>query len=171
MLPRRDGFDLARELHGKSDVPFLFLTARDDARSRIAGFELGADDYVTKPFSPRELTARVSAVLRRATAPPETGRVLRGGGVELDVLSREARMGDTVVALTAKEFDLLAYFLAHPRTAFTRPQLLEAVWGWSYGDASTVTVHVRRVREKIEANPSEPCHLQTVRGIGYRFEP
>jgi DNA-binding response OmpR family regulator len=136
--------------------------------------ELGADDYVAKPFSPRELTARVKAVLRRATAPlvVDAGpAVLRAGELEVDTVAHEVRLASELVPLTAKEFDLLAHFMRHPRRAFRREELLADVWGFTYGDASTVTVHVRRLREKIEADPARPVRLLTVWGVGYRYEP
>jgi len=165
MLPVLDGFEVCRRLRQVVPIPVIMLTARGEEDDRIAGLELGADDYLTKPFSPRELTARVKAVLRRA-----------GGGVAarpitLDVVAHEAHRSGDLLALTAKEFDLLAHFMAHPRRAFRRDELLEQVWGWTYGDTATVTVHVRRLREKVEQDPSQPRHLCTVRGVGYRFEP
>jgi DNA-binding response OmpR family regulator len=152
------------------------LTARGSEEERIAGLELGADDYVAKPFSPRELTARVKAVLRRASGPlaasaSSAPAVLRAGGLEVDVMAHEARLDGKIVALTAKEFDLLTYLMEHPRRAFRREELLERVWGFSYGDTSTVTVHIRRLREKIEIDPSSPRYVTTVWGVGYRFEP
>jgi DNA-binding response OmpR family regulator len=173
MLPVLDGLEVCRRLRETVPIPVVMLTARGEEDDRIAGLELGADDYVTKPFSPRELTARVKAVLRRASAPIAANActTLQGGAIEVDVVAHEARRDGQVVALTAKEFDLLVHFMSHPRRAFRRDELLEAVWGWTYGDASTITVHVRRLREKIEVDPSEPAHLRTVRGLGYRFEP
>ena len=137
------------------------------------GLELGADDYLPKPFSPRELTAVVKAVLRRAngTVPTPASAVLRAGDLELDPVAHEVRRNGEPLALTTKEFDLLAHFLRHPNRAFRREELLEAVWGWTYGDTATVTVHVRRLREKVELDPSDPRHLRTVWGVGYRFEP
>ena len=151
----------------------IMLTARGEEDDRIAGLELGADDYVTKPFSPRELTARVKAVLRRAGGGvgSNSGTAFEAGPIALDVVAHEVRRSGELLALTAKEFDLLAHFMAHPRRAFRREELLEQVWGWTYGDTATVTVHVRRLREKVEHDPSEPRHLCTVRGVGYRFEP
>jgi DNA-binding response OmpR family regulator len=175
MLPSLDGLEVCRRLRASAPVPVIMLTALGEEADRIAGLELGADDYVAKPFSPRELTARVKAVLRRAAGavsavePEET--VLRAGPLELDLLAHEARVGGGPVPLTAKEFDLLAHLMRHPRRAFRREQLLEDVWGFAYGDTSTVTVHVRRLREKIEADPSTPRHVCTVWGVGYRFEP
>jgi len=178
MLPSLDGLEVCRRLRAVAPVPVIMLTARGEEADRIAGLELGADDYVAKPFSPRELTARVKAVLRRAAggagavgpAPPEE-TALTAGSLELDVRSHEARVAGELVALTAREFDLLAHLMRHPRRAFRREELLEDVWGFAYGDTSTVTVHVRRLREKIEADPSAPRHVCTVWGVGYRFEP
>jgi DNA-binding response OmpR family regulator len=175
MLPSLDGLEVCRQLRATAPVPVIMLTARGEEADRIAGLELGADDYVAKPFSPRELTARVKAVLRRAagamsSVPPEES-VLRAGSLELDVLAHEARVDGDLVPLTAKEFDLLAHLMRHPRRAFRREELLEDVWGFAYGDTSTVTVHVRRLREKIESDPSAPRHVCTVWGVGYRFEP
>jgi DNA-binding response OmpR family regulator len=175
MLPSMGGLEVCRRLRAAAPVPVIMLTARGEEADRIAGLELGADDYVAKPFSPRELTARVKAVLRRAAGsmlaiqPEET--TLRAGTLQLDVLAHEARVDGALVPLTAKEFDLLTHLMRHPRQAFRREELLEDVWGFSYGDTSTVTVHVRRLREKIEADPSAPRHVCTVWGVGYRFEP
>jgi DNA-binding response OmpR family regulator len=173
MLPSMGGLEICRRLRSVAPVPVIMLTARGEEADRIAGLELGADDYVAKPFSPRELTARVKAVLRRATAPlasEGTGQ-LQAGDLEVDTVAHEARLAGTLVALTAKEFDLLVHLMSHPRRAFRREELLRDVWGFSFGDTSTVTVHVRRLREKIEPNPSEPRYVCTVWGVGYRFEP
>ncbi len=175
MLPRLGGLEVCRRIRAAAPVPVIILTALGEEADRIVGLELGADDYVAKPFSPRELTARVKAVLRRAGGPlaatPGRAAVLRAGELEVDVTAHEARLGGALVALTAKEFDLLAYMMENPRRAFRREELLERVWGFSYGDTSTVTVHVRRLREKIEADPSKPRYVATVWGVGYRFEP
>lgn len=176
MLPTMDGFDVCRQLRAAMPVPVIMLTARDEESDRIAGLELGADDYVSKPFSPRELTARVKAVLRRATGamqPASDGGpdVVRAGGVEVDTVAHEVRVNGADVALTSREFDLLVHFMRHPRRAFRREELLDQVWGFTYGDTSTVTVHVRRLREKIEEDAAEPRHICTVWGVGYRFEP
>jgi DNA-binding response OmpR family regulator len=173
MLPSLGGLEVCRQLRAVAPVPVIMLTARGEEADRITGLELGADDYVAKPFSPRELTARVRAVLRRATGPvPATAeRFLRAGDLTIDLVAHEAKVGDQVVTLTAKEFDLLAHFMSNPRRAMRREELLEDVWGFSYGDTSTVTVHVRRLREKIEADPRAPRYVCTVWGVGYRFEP
>jgi DNA-binding response OmpR family regulator len=165
------GLEVCRRLREVAPVPVIMLTARGAEADRIAGLELGADDYVAKPFSPRELTARVRAVLRRAGGAPAGPVVLQAGDLEVDVVAHEARIGGELVALTAKEFDLLAHLLRHPRRAFRREELLADVWGFSYGDTSTVTVHIRRLREKIEPDPSAPRYVATVWGVGYRFEP
>src|SRR5438132_353206 len=170
-LPGIDGFEVCRRIAG--EVPVIMLTARDEEPDRVAGLEVGADDYVAKPFSPRELTARVKAVLRRAAgglAAEEAG-VLRAGDLEVDPVAHEARLHGELVSLTAREFDLLAHLMCNPRRAFRREELLADVWGFTYGDTSTVTVHVRRLREKVEADPSAPSHICTVWGVGYRFEP
>jgi DNA-binding response OmpR family regulator len=173
MLPGLDGIEVCRRLRQTAPIPVVMLTARGEEEDRIAGLDLGADDYVTKPFSPRELTARVKAVLRRAA-----GGVVNGGpsslhlvDIDVDLVAHQAMVRGEIVSLTAKEFDLLVHLMANPRKAFRREELLEAVWGWTYGDTSTVTVHVRRLREKIELDSSAPIHLCTVRGVGYRFEP
>ena len=174
MLPSLSGLEICRRLRVAAPVPIIMLTARGAEADRIAGLEMGADDYVAKPFSPRELTARVKAVLRRATGPlPASGEqaVLVAGDLEVDVRSHEVRLQGEPVPLTAKEFDLLAYLASNPRRAFRREALLEAVWGFTTGDTSTVTVHVRRLRAKIEPDPSSPRYVCTVWGVGYRFEP
>ena len=174
MLPTIDGLEVCRRLRAAHPVPVILLTARGGENDRVAGLEMGADDYVAKPFSPRELTARVKAVLRRsasASGPAPPGDVLSAGDLEVDVRSHEVRRAGELVAVTAKEFELLAHLMRHPRRAFHRKELLEEVWGFTYGDTSTVTVHVRRLREKIEADPSSPRHVCTVWGVGYRFEP
>jgi DNA-binding response OmpR family regulator len=177
LLPGIDGFEVCRRLRQSAPIPIVMLTARAEEDDRVLGLELGADDYVTKPFSPRELTARIGAVLRRATgsvSPSTMSSVTRGplraGGLEVDTVAHETRRGGRPVHLTAKEYDLLVHLMSNPRRAFRREELLEAVWGWSYGDAATVTVHVRRLRVKLEHDPAQPRHLVTVAG-GYRFEP
>jgi DNA-binding response OmpR family regulator len=174
MLPRLDGFEVCRVLRRETAVPILMLTAREGEIDKVLGLELGADDYVAKPFSPRELIARVRAVLRRAhggITVDASPMVLRAGALEVDVRAHEARRDGERMALTAKEFDLLVQLMRHPNRAFRREELLEAVWGYSYGDTATVTVHMRRLREKVESQPSLPRHLETVHGVGYRFCP
>jgi DNA-binding response OmpR family regulator len=174
MIPTLDGFEVCRRLRAAAPVPVIILTARGDEEDRIVGLELGADDYVAKPFSPRELTARVKAVLRRAASPVAGAAepaVLRAGDLVVDTVAHEVRVGGDLVMLTSREFDLLAHLIRHPRRAFRREELLEQVWGFSYGDTSTITVHVRRLREKVEADPAQPRHICTVWGVGYRFEP
>lgn len=173
MLPRLHGIELFRRMRQVAPIPVVMLTARGSEEDRVTGLELGADDYVAKPFSPRELTARVRAVLRRATAAIEVqgDSVLRAGDIELDMVAHEARRAGAPLPLTARELDLLGYLMAHPRQAFTRRELLRDVWGHDIGDTATVTVHVQRLRDKVEADPRAPQHLVTVRGVGYRFEP
>ncbi|MQA06595.1 MAG: response regulator [Streptosporangiales bacterium] len=173
MLPGIDGYEVCRQLRRSREVPIIMLTARGDESDKVMGLELGADDYVTKPFSARELVLRVQSVLRRAKAgtAPKPAAVLRDGGLVVDVGAHEARLGDALLTLTSREFDLLAHLLSHPRQAFTRAELLDQVWGWSFGDHSTVTVHVRRLREKIEDDPTMPTRIVTVWGVGYRYEP
>ncbi|MGI5521510.1 response regulator [Micromonospora sp. CA-259024] len=174
MLPRINGLQVCRELRARPDgVPIIMLTARGDESDRILGLQLGADDYLTKPFSPRELVLRVRSVLRRAGGEPPPGRpeVLSDGSLVVHTASRTARLGGTELALTLREFDLLVHLLRHPSQVFGRAELLEQVWGWNFGDHSTVTVHVRRLREKIEVNPADPQRIVTVWGVGYRYEP
>ncbi|MCL7451603.1 MAG: response regulator transcription factor [Anaerolineae bacterium] len=174
MLPGVDGLEITRWLRARGDTPIIMLTARRDEPDRIAGLEMGADDYVVKPFSPQELVSRVRAVLRRTrTAMPGSGeRPLEYGGLKIDPQTRLVEIDGRERSLTAKEFDLLWTMARHPRQVFTRDQLLDHVWGLTeYIDPSTVTVHVRRLREKIEADPGEPQHVVTVWGVGYRFEP
>jgi two-component system response regulator ResD len=172
MLPGIDGLEVCRELRSRAPVPVIMLTARGTEEDRVVGLELGADDYVAKPFSPRELTARVKAVLRRAQAPlPDGGGTIATANLAIDLGAREARVRGELLALTAREFDLLAFVARRPRRVFRREELLEHVWGYTYGDTSTVTVHIRRLREKIEDDPSAPRHLTTVWGVGYRFDP
>jgi two-component system response regulator ResD len=172
MLPGLDGIEICRQLRlVHPNLPVIMLTALGQEDDRIAGLEVGADDYVTKPFSPRELVLRVESVLRRGTpAGPGTPVVLKVGPLTLDTAARRACKGDVELNLTVRELDLLAYLMAHPGTAFTRTELMSAVWGWTFGDQSTVTVHVRRVREKIEDDPRDPQLIQTVWGVGYRLE-
>jgi DNA-binding response OmpR family regulator len=177
MLPGVDGFEITRRLRAGGDTPVIMLTARREEADRIAGLEMGADDYVVKPFSPQELVSRVKAVLRRthAAGPPGAGRgeqPLEFGDLCIDPKTRLVEVDRQERVLTAKEFDLLWVLARHPRQVFNRDQLLDLVWGMTeYVDPSTVTVHVRRLREKIEADPSNPRHIQTVWGVGYKFEP
>ncbi|MFC7304445.1 response regulator transcription factor [Streptomyces monticola] len=171
MLPGMDGLEVCRELRAQGPVPVIMLTARSDEEERILGLEVGADDYVTKPFSPRELVLRVASVLRRATLAPQPGARLRAAGLELEPAARRAAKDGRPLALTLREFDLLAFFLRHPGQVCDREQLMQQVWGWDFGDLSTVTVHVRRLRGKIEDDPARPRLIRTVWGAGYRFDP
>lgn len=173
MLPRLDGLQVCRRLRERWPVPVIMLTALGEEIDRVVGLETGADDYVVKPFSPRELALRVQSVLRRARGASVTGGtgVLRDDDLTVDVGAHEVRLRGDEVMLTAREFDLLAYLMRNPRQAFSRSALLNQVWGWSFGDSSTVTVHVRRLREKIEPEPTAPRRIVTVWGVGYRYEP
>ncbi|MEV7189756.1 response regulator transcription factor [Kitasatospora sp. NPDC093102] len=178
MLPDIDGLEVLRRLRGQDTgavLPVVMLTARGDEADRILGLELGADDYVTKPFSPRELVLRVQSVLRRSrVGSPATGAPagrIRSGDITLDGPARRARRSGRELSLTAREFDLLAFLLRHPETVFSRQELMARVWGWDFGDLSTVTVHVRRLREKIEDDPAAPRMINTVWGVGYRYDP
>jgi DNA-binding response OmpR family regulator len=172
MLPEIDGFSVLTEVRKTTGVPVILLTARTEETDRVLGLELGADDYVVKPFSPRELAARVRSVLRRTRQDPAPHR-LDFDGLTIDGTTREVVVDGTGVELTPKEFDLLAFLAASPRQVFSRGQLLEQVWESSpdYQDPSTVTVHIRRLRQKIETDPNEPRWLTTIWGVGYRFEP
>jgi len=170
MLPGIDGLELCRWIRSRADLPVILLTARVDEADRIVGLELGADDYVTKPFSPRELVSRVRAVLRRSQPDRLRTHVVSAGDLSIDSGARRVTRGGEDVALTAKEFDLLWLLARNPGVVFSRETLMERVWGYhSAVDTGTVTVHVRRLREKIEPEPSTPTHLQTVWGVGYRF--
>jgi DNA-binding response OmpR family regulator len=170
MLPGTDGLELCRWIRGRSELPVIMLTARGEEADRIVGLELGADDYVTKPFSPRELAARVRSVLRRSTFVAPASEALSFGDVRLERETREARKSGALIRLTAKEFDLLWFLASHPRRVFSRDQLMASVWGYTAAlDTGTVTVHVRRLREKIEDDPSQPTYLETVWGVGYRL--
>ncbi|WP_399139351.1 response regulator transcription factor [Streptomyces sp. NBUA17] len=176
MLPGMDGLEVCRRLRGAGPVPVVMLTARGDEDDRILGLEVGADDYVTKPFSPRELVLRVESVLRRTrpapgARPPAEAGPPSAGGLAVDPAARRATKDGTELALTLREFDLLAFFLRHPGRAFARDELMREVWGWDFGDLSTVTVHVRRLRGKVEDDPARPALVQTVWGVGYRFDP
>jgi DNA-binding response OmpR family regulator len=174
MLPRLGGLEVCRRLRReRTDLPIVMLTALGEEEDRVLGLELGADDYVTKPFSPRELVLRVASVLRRSRELPAreagTGLVV-DGDLRVDVPGRRASLGERALALTAREFDLLAFLVRRPGQVFTRVELLEQVWGWNFGDQSTVTVHVRRLREKIEADATKPTRIATVWGVGYRYD-
>ena len=175
MLPEVDGLSLTRWLRDRSDVPIIMLTARREEIDRIAGLEMGADDYVVKPFSPQELVSRVRAVMRRIKreqAPVASDRPLTFGDMSINARSRTVTVSGNDVPLTAKEFDMLYLLAQHPKQVYTREQLLDRIWGGAeYIDPGTVTVHIRRVREKIEPDPSNPTRLVTVWGVGYKFEP
>ena len=175
MLPGLDGLAVCRTLRESSTVPVILLTALGAETDRIMGLEVGADDYVTKPFSPRELVLRVASVLRRArTAPPvpQGPKALVDGPLRLDIAAHEVEFGGDSLMLTVREFDLLAFLMARPRQTFTRDELMREVWGWSFGDQSTVTVHVRRLRQKLEAaSDAEWSPISTVWGVGYRYDP
>jgi DNA-binding response OmpR family regulator len=174
MLPGVDGWKITRHLRERGNTPIIILTARRDEADRIAGLEMGADDYVVKPFSPQELVSRVRAVLRRAnaSAPDPAELPIAFEGMRIDPQTRLVTVGNAEVNLTAREFDLLWLLARHPRQVFTREALLDRIWGQAdYIDPGTVTVHIRRLREKIEVDSANPAHLQTVWGVGYRFEP
>ncbi|MGH3870395.1 MAG: response regulator transcription factor [Pseudonocardiaceae bacterium] len=172
MLPGIPGLEVCRRLRAVGPVPVVMLTALGEEEDRIAGLELGADDYITKPFSPRELVLRVASVLRRARAPQPMAQLppVTDGGLMVDAAARRAVLDGQELGLTTREFDLLAFLIRHPGRAFTRSELLEQVWGWTFGDQSTVTVHVRRLREKVEADPTIPQRIATVWGVGYRYD-
>jgi DNA-binding response OmpR family regulator len=171
MLPGVDGLEVCRRMRESSDVPVVMLTALGEEQDRVLGLKLGADDYVTKPFSPRELVLRVDSILRRAVEPStDLPEVLVDGRLVLDHPQHKVTLDGRPLALTAREFDLLRFVLAHPEKAWRREDLLREVWGWRVGDESTVTVHVRRLREKVEADPTNPTRLMTVWGVGYRWE-
>ncbi len=174
MLPKVSGVEVCRKIQSERRVPLIMLTSKSEEEDRIVGLGLGADDYVVKPFSPRELAARVEAVLRRTTeshAGAADGETLVAGGLRIDPNTREVTVQDDVVTLTAREFDLLYHLASHPRRVFSRDQLMEVLWGYAFSvETSTVTVHIRRLREKIEEDPSRPRYLQTVWGVGYKFD-
>ncbi|HTZ43279.1 MAG TPA: response regulator transcription factor [Jatrophihabitans sp.] len=172
MLPSLDGIEVCRLLRQSRPVlPVIMLTALGQEDDRIAGLEVGADDYVTKPFSPRELVLRVESVLRRSLAQPAgVARLLTLGPITVDTAAHRVTKDGAELALTGRELDLLSYLMRSPGTAYTRTELMAAVWGWTFGDQSTVTVHVRRLREKIEDDPQQPKLIQTVWGVGYRME-
>jgi DNA-binding response OmpR family regulator len=175
MLPKIDGLEVCRRLRTSSMVPILLLTAKDSEIDKVVGLEIGADDYITKPFSMRELLARVKAQLRRnvraeGEPKPSAGTLLRLAGIDIDLRARSVKRGEQRVHLKPKEFDLLSFLAQNPGHVFTRDQLLERVWGYAFnGDSRTVDVHVRWLREKLEEQPSKPKLLETVRGVGYRF--
>jgi len=172
MLPGIDGLEVCHRLRAKGDdVPVIMLTALGSETDRVVGLEHGADDYVTKPFSPRELVLRVDSVLRRVGERSGVKGSVTDGDLVVDSTEHSVTLAGRAVSLTIREFDLLRFFVSHPGQAFSRDELLKQVWGWSFGDQSTVTVHVRRLREKIESDPSAPRRLITVWGVGYRFEP
>jgi DNA-binding response OmpR family regulator len=172
MLPGKDGLGVCRWIRSRSEIPVIVLTARGEEADRIVGLELGADDYVTKPFSPRELAARVKTVLRRARQPDLREARLVFDGLEIDASTREVLKAGRPLRLTAKEFDLLWFLASNPRHVFSRHQLMDRVWGYDAAvDTGTVTVHMRRLRAKTEDDPSRPRRLETVWGVGYRFTP
>jgi DNA-binding response OmpR family regulator len=175
MLPGADGLAVLRQLRADGDVPVILLTARTDEIDRVVGLELGADDYVVKPFSPRELAVRVRNMLRRAAAVPPLnhGTTMRFGTLRIDPAAREVTVDDRIVTLTPKEFDLLLALARSPRQVFTRRQLLDSVWASApeFQDPATVTVHVGRLRQKLESDPEHPRWIATAWGVGYRFEP
>jgi DNA-binding response OmpR family regulator len=172
MLPGLDGLELCRWIRSRSELPVIMLTARGEEADRIVGLELGADDYVTKPFSPRELAARVRSVLRRSVPSQTAPKRLEVGDLVIDASTRDVEKDGRTLRLTLKEFDLLWFLASHPRRVFSRDQLMDRVWGYEAAvDTGTVTVHVRRLREKIEADPTHPTRLATVWGVGYRWEP
>ena len=173
MLPGVDGLEVCRRIRKDSQVPIIMLTARGEEADRIVGLEMGADDYVVKPFSPRELVARIKSVLRRTSNGPAQSLegALRFGNCTINPQSRVTTSNGEDVQLTSKEFDLLYFLASHPNQAFTRDQLMDKVWDFTYAaDLSTVTVHIRRLREKIEPDPVKPRHIKTVWGVGYKFE-
>ncbi|BCV23938.1 MAG TPA: response regulator transcription factor [Firmicutes bacterium] len=171
MLPGRDGFEVCRELRRTSSTPIIMLTARDEDIDKILGLELGADDYITKPFNPRELVARIKAILRRVDRSGKMdGRVIARGRLQLDLDRHQVTAGGRLVDLTPKEFELLELLMNNPGRVFSRETLLERLWGYDFfGDSKTVDVHIRRLREKVEEDPSSPTHILTVWGVGYKF--
>ena len=170
MLPGIDGLEVCRRLRAQDrTLPVVMLTALGEEADRVLGLEIGADDYVTKPFSPRELVLRVQSVLRRA-APAQVSGELVDGALRVDVARRTATLHGRELALTVREFDLLVFLMRNPGRVLRRTELLQQVWGWTFGDQSTVTVHMRRLREKVEDNPAEPRRILTVWGVGYRYE-
>jgi len=175
MMPGIDGLEVCRRIRRQlPDLPVIMLTALGEEADRVVGLEVGADDYVTKPFSPRELVLRIRSVLRRASGPavsPAAPTRLTDAELTVDAARRIAELDGAQLALTVREFDLLVFLMGHPGRAWSRTDLLDKVWGWQFGDQSTVTVHVRRLREKIEKDPAEPDRIRTVWGVGYRYDP
>lgn len=173
-LPGLDGLEVFRCLRAaRGDLPIVMLTARGEESDRVLGLQVGADDYVTKPFSTRELVLRIQSVLRRSTRPPQPAGALEqlvDGDLRVDRRRHEAWLSGSELSLTAREFDLLVHLMTNPGAAFSRRELMTSVWGWEFGDESTVTVHVRRLREKVEADPARPLRLRTVWGVGYRWD-
>ncbi len=171
MLPKIDGFEVCRALRRQSDLPIIMLTARDEDIDKILGLELGADDYITKPFNTRELIARIKAILRRAVPQTDLGKkTIRIGAMKIDLIKHRLTIKDKDIPLTSREYALLSFLASNPGKVFSREQLLEQVWGYGYGgDARTVDVHIRHLREKIEENPAEPDYILTVWGTGYKF--
>lgn len=173
-LPDLDGLEVYRRLRAqRADLPVIILTARGDEGDRVLGLQVGADDYVTKPFSPRELVLRVQSVLRRATPPPADGMTpptMTDADLRVDLVGHRVFREGALLPLTTREFDLLAFLISNPGRAYSRDELMRQVWGWEYGDQTTVTVHVRRLREKVEVDPAQPTRLVTVWGVGYRWD-
>jgi DNA-binding response OmpR family regulator len=172
MLPKLDGLEVCRQIRGQRDVPIIMLTAKSEETDKLVGLGMGADDYLTKPFSPRELVARVQAVLRRSQkSPRQPGDIVQVGGIRINPQLRTVERNGTTLELTAREFDLLHFLASHPGQVFTREQLLDQVWDFTFpGDTSTVTVHIRRLREKVEPDPVRPRYVKTVWGVGYKVE-
>ena len=171
MLPGMSGTDVCRTIRARSRVPIIMVTAKDSEIDKVLGLELGADDYVTKPFSSRELVARIRAVLRRNVEGIDDSPVVQAGPVRIDPDRHEVEVNGTVVSMPLKEFDLLEYLVRNAGRVLTRAQLIDRIWGADYvGDTKTLDVHIKRLRAKVEADPSHPVHVQTVRGLGYKFE-
>ncbi|MDO4664952.1 MAG: response regulator transcription factor [Actinomycetaceae bacterium] len=172
MLPGISGTEVCRKVREESDVPIVMVTAKDDVVDVVLGLEIGADDYVTKPYQLRELLARISAILRRSRDLPDAGKVLQVGPIEMDVGRHEVKVRGALVDMPLREFELLEYFLRNPERVLTRGQVMDRVWGedW-YGDQKTLDVHVKRLRSKIEDDPHSPKIIVTVRGLGYRIIP
>jgi DNA-binding response OmpR family regulator len=172
MLPGLDGLEVCKRIRAERSIPIIMLSARGEELDKVLGLELGADDYVTKPFSPRELATRVRTVLRRSNPTVDSSAHLSFDGLELDAATREAHLHGEQLQLTAKEFDLLFFLASNPRNVFSRDQLMSSVWGYETAvDTGTVTVHIRRLRAKIEQDPANPRRLETIWGVGYRFVP